>query len=145
MSASELTKALGASVVKAPDGDYWVKPGTDERYAYTGYVLPNVEVVQAKYDVKFLLDIKTNLLTEIRFGLSKPTTTRPVLEYHFNKLDAALTEKYGQPTFKADDLRLSRERRWSFPTTTIQLQLRYSHYADSFELVYGPTKKESKL
>lgn len=143
MTAAEVQSTLGDSASRVPEGDYWTKDKV--RFAYTGFVIRDVDIADGKFNVKLLLDAKTNLLSHVFISLADQSADRRTREMYFNKLEAALTQKYGKPKYTNGDTGDSRERRWMFPTTTIQLRLVYFSVGDVFDLSYRAVVKENNL
>jgi hypothetical protein len=88
--------------------------------SYAGGVVVNVgievlEVSKIKLKVHFVPDEKGKL----RRVLIKPLDR--AYAFHFQTLDAILTEKYGTPTFRST-VGNKMISKWSFPTTNIELE-----------------------
>lgn len=139
MTAEDLRKTFGASLEQVPKGDYFVR-NDDTRYGYTAFLIKDFDLVDGKFIVKLVADIKTDLLTEVYIAPADNISSevQPLL---FNRLAAALAQKYGQPDYSNED-KLSRERKWFFQTTTIELTLIQSPAFSLLRLTYKPTKKE---
>lgn len=138
MSESEIQAKFAGQLSKLPKAEKFAK-------MYVDHVISPYEISTGKYTVRFQMNDETRTLEQILIRLDVMESLIPN-ELYFRQLDSLLTEKYGQPLWKsdlrrADDVKL--ERKWLFPTTTIELGYTWMRIG-SYNLLtvrYYPTKK----
>ena len=141
MTLGELQKVYGASLVKR-ERDYAVR-GDEEKYAYADYYLP-LEITGEKFRAGFLMDVNTDKLIGVRVQTAEDKKYPSEAEGVFEDIEKALGQKYGPAGF-ADEERSrsggSKVRRWTFPTTTIELKA-ITGYFNLVVINYTPTRNK---
>jgi hypothetical protein len=146
MTEKDLAEVPGLRLEKLPEQNHLLKQGSDERYAYADYYIPDFELVGGRFEVEFFMDVKTNGLRSVYFSPVDSHIRTLLANAYFEGLDQALTQKYGQPNFRNDSTDRgvkTRSRQWSFPSTVIELKLTgYSSVGmSSLHLEYKPSGK----
>lgn len=135
--------ALPLPFETSPKRNHLLKPGGEERYAYSVRYLPNYELAGGKFKVEFFMDIKTDRLVSVYFSPSEHADNVQIINLFFERLDASLTQKYGPPSYKNDASvggALKRTRQWAFPTSLIELNFQAATYYNALGLEYKPSK-----
>ena len=96
-----------------------------ESYAksYSNREFKNLEISSQKYKVIFLMDNKTDKLTQVNV---KPLEQDGPFKTNFENLSQILTDKYGQPTYNNDNPGIvagmvEYRKTWSFKSTVVEL------------------------
>jgi hypothetical protein len=124
MNQKELLAVKGLSLQKLAERNDYQTAGV--RYGYADYgselLIEGITPLQAQ----FVMDLKTDKLTEVYITPHDwRESSQAIKDLYFERLDALLTDKYGSPKYSNDSTTgryPSRTRRWSFPTTIIELK-----------------------
>lgn len=119
MTEADIVKTFSASLKKLPKRALY-------KNVYVDYVITDLKLNRENFTVHFQMDTKTNRLAQLLIRLDQMKSDSPRNDA-FLGLEELLSQKYGTPSYKRDEMEylISRTRQWTFPTTTIELSYGY--------------------
>jgi hypothetical protein len=134
MTAEEIVQVFGESLQKLPKRELYTG-------LYADYAIKNYRVGTDTLTVAFQMNNRTHRLAQVLVS-SREFPTDWVYLSGFESLEALLSQKYGTVRYKVDknESLVTRERRWVFPTTTIELSYLFIQgVSNSVSIRYYPT------
>ncbi|HEU0144469.1 MAG TPA: hypothetical protein VFQ47_06770, partial [Nitrososphaera sp.] len=119
MTEADIVRTFGSSLKKLPKRDLY-------KNAYVDYVIPDLKLNRENFTVHLQMDAKTNRLVQILIRLDQMESDSPRNDA-FLGLEELLSQKYGTPSYKKDEMEylILRTRQWTFSTTIIELSYSY--------------------
>lgn len=139
MTDEEIRAALGNQVEPYPDNYEYYKVHID-------LWIPSIDIGKNPYEVRFEMDNGTDKLILVWITPNRNVVPRYAYEYLFESLEEQLIQKYGASNVQKnqEDNFTIRERKWSFPSTSIKLY--YSKgpgIGPMLNLFYSQNKEEN--
>jgi hypothetical protein len=135
MTEDDLVRTFGSSLQRLPKRELF-------QGAYVDQVIPNFILNGEVFTVRFQMDPRTKRLIQILIRLDQMDSSSSRSDAFFS-VEELLQQKYGAPTYKKDETEhlISLDRRWVYPTTTIELHYSFirSISASTLTISYFPS------